>query len=138
VEFARSMAPMLAMPAGLLAQMLGAGRTDKWKVLDIAAGHGLFGISIAKQNPNVQVVAVDWGPVLEVARENATKANVSTRFSTIIGDALEVDLGAGYDIVVIANFLQLLDEKSIDGLMRRVHRALAPGGRGHHVGLHSQ
>jgi SAM-dependent methyltransferase len=129
VEFARSMAPMLAMPAGLLAQMLSAGRTDKWKVLDIAAGHGLFGISIAKQNPNAQVVGVDWAPVLEVARENATKANVSARFSTIIGDALEVDLGAGYDIVVIANFLQLLDEKSIDGLMRRVHRALAPGGR---------
>ena len=128
VEFARDMAPMMAMPAGLLAKKISGGRTDKWKVLDIAAGHGLFGISIAKQDPNAHIVALDWAPVLEVARENAAKANVSDRFSTIAGNALEVDLGSGYDIVVLANFLQLLDVKSIDGLMRKVHTALAPGG----------
>ena len=128
VEFARSMAPLMIMPAGLLAQKIIGGRPDKWKVLDIAAGHGLFGISIAKQDPNAHVTALDWAPVLEVARENAAKANVSDRFSTIAGNALEVDLGSGYDIVVIANFLQLLDVKSIDSLMRKVHAALAPGG----------
>jgi ubiquinone/menaquinone biosynthesis C-methylase UbiE len=122
------MAPMMAMPAALLSQKIIGGRPDKWKVLDIAAGHGLFGISIAKQDPNAHIVALDWAPVLEVARENAAKANVSDRFSTIAGNALDVDLGSGYDIVVIANFLQLLDVKSIDSLMRKVHTALAPGG----------
>ena len=129
VEFARSMAPMMAMPAVLLAKMLGGSPANKWKVLDIAAGHGLFGISIAQQNPNAEVVAVDWGPVLEVARENAGKSNVSGRFKTIAGNALDVDLGGGYDIVVIANFLQLLDMRSIDGLMRKVYSGLSPGGR---------
>jgi len=128
VEFARSMAPLMAMPAGLLAQKIIGGKPDKWTVLDIAAGHGLFGIAIAKQDPNAHIVALDWAPVLEVARENAAKANVLDRFSTIAGDALEVDLGRGYDIVVIANFLQLLDPKSIDSVMRKVHSALAPGG----------
>jgi tRNA A58 N-methylase Trm61 len=129
VEFAHSMAPVIAMPAGLLANVINAGRSDKIRVLDIAAGHGLFGISIAKQNPNAEVVAVDWAPVLNVARENAAKANVSHRFSTIAGNALEVDLGAGYDVAVLANFLQLLDVKSIIELMRKVHAALVPGGR---------
>lgn len=128
VEFARSMGPMMAMPAALLAKKISGGQTDKWKVLDIAAGHGLFGISIAQQDPNAHVVALDWAPVLEVARENAAKTKVSDRFSTIAGNALEVDLGSGYDIIVIANFLQLLDVKSIDKLMRKVHAALAPGG----------
>jgi hypothetical protein len=128
VEFARDMAPMMSMPAALLAKKISGGRTDKWKVLDIAAGHGLFGISIAREDQNAHVVALDWAPVLAVARENAAKANVSDRFSTITGNALEVDLGSGYDIVVIANFLQLLDPGSIDGLMRKVHAALAPGG----------
>jgi len=128
VEFARSMAPMMAMPAGLLAKKIIGDRPDKWKVLDIAAGHGLFGISIARQDPNAHIVALDWAAVLEVARENASKANVSDRFSTIEGNALEVDLGSGYDVVVIANFLQLLDAKSIDSLMRKVHAALKPGG----------
>src|SRR6202790_688990 len=128
VEFARSMAPMMAMPAGLLAQKIIGGKPDKWKVLDIAAGHGLFGISIAKADPNANVVALDWAPVLEVARENAAKANVADRFSTIAGNALEVDLGSGYDVVLIANFLQLLDTKSIASLMRKVHAALKPRG----------
>jgi ubiquinone/menaquinone biosynthesis C-methylase UbiE len=128
VEFARSMGPMMAMPAGLLAKKIIGDRPDKWKVLDIAAGHGLFGISIARQDPNAHIVALDWAAVLEVARENAAKANVSDRFSTIEGNALEVDLGSGYDVVVIANFLQLLDAKSIDRLMRKVHAALKPGG----------
>ena len=128
VEFARSMASMMAMPAALLAKKISSGGKAKSKVLDIAAGHGLFGISIAKEDPNVRVVALDWAPVLEVARQNAAKANVSDRFSTIAGNALEVDLGSGYDIVVIANFLQLLDPGSIDRLMRKVHSALAPGG----------
>ena len=129
VEFARSMAPMMAMPAQLAAQLIAADGGAIRKVLDIAAGHGLFGIAFAKQNPDTEVIAVDWSPVLQAARENATRANVAGRFSTIPGNALEVDLGSGYDIVIIANFLQLLGVKSIEGLLRRVHAALTPGGR---------
>lgn len=129
VGFARSMAPMMAMPSQLLAQMLNADSGDKWKVLDIAAGHGLFGIAIAKSNPNAEIVAVDWAPVLEVARENAARAEISGRYSTIPGSALDVDLGSGYDLVLITNFLQLLGVEAIEKLLRKVHAAMAPGGR---------
>src|SRR5579859_7745185 len=52
VEFARAMAPMMAMPAEFIADLVGAG---SGKVLDIAAGHGLFGIAIAMHNPNARV-----------------------------------------------------------------------------------
>src|SRR5438309_10138473 len=51
VEFARSMAPMMAFPSEAIAQLTGADSGHKWKVLDIAAGHGLFGVAIAKHNP---------------------------------------------------------------------------------------
>jgi ubiquinone/menaquinone biosynthesis C-methylase UbiE len=129
VGFARSMAPMMAMPAQLLAQMLSADSGERWRVLDIAAGHGLFGITIAKSNPNAEVVAVDWAPVLDVARENAARAEVSERFSTIPGSALDVELGGGYDVVLITNFLQLLGVETIERLLRKVHAALAPAGR---------
>lgn len=129
VEFARSMAPMMALPAQIAAQMIGTGSGTIRNVLDIAAGHGLYGITIAKQNPEARVVALDWGPVLEAARENAAKAGVAGRFSTISGDALQVDLGSGYDVVVIANFLQLLGANAIESLLKRVYDALAPGGR---------
>ena len=59
VEFARSMAPMMNMPAQAIAELLDARSGANWKVLDIAAGHGLFGIALARQNPNARIVALD-------------------------------------------------------------------------------
>ncbi len=76
VEFARSMAPMMQMPAELIARMF-AGASKPIKVLDISAGHGLYGIAFAKHNPNAKVVGLDWANVLEVAKENARKAGVA-------------------------------------------------------------
>src|SRR5882757_444618 len=60
VDFARGMAPMMQLPAQMIAQILNAEEGKEWKVLDIAAGHGTFGISIAKENPNAKITAVDW------------------------------------------------------------------------------
>ncbi|PYV33038.1 MAG: methyltransferase type 12 [Acidobacteria bacterium] len=129
VEFARSMAPMMALPAELVAKSLGAEAGHDWKVLDIAAGHGLFGITIAKHNPRARIVALDWAKVLEVATENARKAGVADRHSTIIGSAFEADFGNGYDLVLLTNFLHHFDEATNIGLLMKVHAALKPGGR---------
>jgi 2-polyprenyl-3-methyl-5-hydroxy-6-metoxy-1,4-benzoquinol methylase len=129
VNFARSMAPMMNLPAQLIAGIIGSSSGPKWKVLDIAAGHGLFGIAIANQNPNAQIVAVDWESVLTVAKENAQKAGVSSRYSTLPGSAFEVDFGTGYDIVLLTNFLHHFDVPTNESLLKKVHAALAPGGR---------
>src|SRR5262249_52830076 len=82
VDFARGMAPLMSMPAEMLGRLIGADRGEKWKVLDIAAGHGLFGVTIAKQNPNAEIVAVDWAGVLAVAEENANAAGGSDSYPT--------------------------------------------------------
>src|SRR5882724_9071141 len=129
VEFARSMAALMALPAELLAKLIRADDGEKWKVLDIAAGHGLFGITIAKQNPNAKVSAVDWPLVLTVAQENAKAAGVSDRFTTIPGSAFEVDYGRDYDVVLLTNFLHHFDPPTCEKLLKKVHSALAPGGR---------
>jgi 2-polyprenyl-3-methyl-5-hydroxy-6-metoxy-1,4-benzoquinol methylase len=126
VEFARSMAPMMQMPAELMAKMF-AG-TKPIKVLDISAGHGVYGIAFAKHNPNAKVVGLDWANVLEVAKENAQKAGVAERYSTIPGSAFDVDLGSGYDIVLIPNFLHHFDPATNEKLLRKVHAALVTGG----------
>jgi len=127
VEFARSMAPMMQMPAELIARMFAAD-SKPMKVLDISAGHGLYGIAFARQNPNAKVVGLDWANVLEVAKENARKAGVEARYSTIPGSAFEVDLGSSYNIVLIPNFLHHFDPASNEKLLRKVHAALAPEG----------
>ncbi|MGH9430858.1 MAG: class I SAM-dependent methyltransferase [Terriglobia bacterium] len=129
VEFARSMAPMMTLPAEMIAKITGAQSGEPWKVLDIAAGHGLFGITIAKHNPQAAIVAVDWAGVLEVAKENARVAGVAARYSTLPGSAFEADFGGGYDLALITNFLHHFDPPTCEALLRRVHAALKPGGR---------
>ena len=126
VEFARSMAPMMQMPAQLIANMFAGSKPIR--VLDISAGHGVYGIAFAKHNPSAKVVGLDWANVLEVAKENASKAGVADRYSTIAGSAFEVDLGSGYDIILIPNFLHHFDPATNEKLLRKVHAALAPGG----------
>jgi 2-polyprenyl-3-methyl-5-hydroxy-6-metoxy-1,4-benzoquinol methylase len=128
-EFARSMAGMMFMPSQEIADLLDAGRGEHWKVLDIAAGHGIFGISIAQKNPNASIVALDWPHVLEVARENAARMGVAGRHSTIEGDALAVNWGDGYDVVLLTNFLHHFDQAGCEQILRRAHAALKPGGR---------
>jgi len=129
VKFARAMAPMMAMPAQLMANLVDPSADRKLKILDIAAGHGLYGLAFATKNQQVEVTALDWAAVVEVAKENAAKAGVSDRYSTIPGSAFDVDLGTGYDLVLLTNFLHHFDPPTCEALLRKVHAALADGGR---------
>ncbi len=129
VEFARGMAPMMAMPAELLAKALKADEGNKWKVLSLAAGHGLYDIALARHNPNAEIWAVDWANVLEVARENATKAGVASRYHTIPGSAFDVEYGQDYDVALVVNFLHHFDPATCEKLLRKVQKSLKPGGR---------
>ena len=128
VKFARAMAPMAAPAAGQLPPLVGAPTEGKFKVLDIAAGHGLYGLAFARHNPEAEVVALDWPGVLEVAKENARAAGVSERYSTIEGDAFGADFGEGYDVVLLTNFLHHFDPPTCEQLLRKVHAALNEGG----------
>jgi hypothetical protein len=129
VKFARAMKPMMAMPAQMIAKLVSNHDEGGLKVLDIAAGHGIFGITIAQQNPNAEVIALDWPGVLEVAKENAQKAGVSDRYRTIEGSAFDVDYGSGYDLILLTNFLHHFDPPTCETLLRKVHAALSEGGR---------
>jgi SAM-dependent methyltransferase len=129
VEFAEKMAPMMGPMAGPLGAVVLEGHSDPMKVLDIAAGHGLFGIEIAKQNPQAHVTGLDWTPVLRVALENARKAGVQDRYDMLPGSAFEVDFGGPYDAVLLTNFLHHFDKPTCVDLLKKVHAALKPGGR---------
>jgi SAM-dependent methyltransferase len=128
VEFARRMAPMFRIPATKAAEIL-ASPGQPLRVLDIAAGHGLFGIAIALHDAAATITFQDWENVLAVARENATARGLEGRFETIAGSAFEVDLGSGYDLVLLPNFLHHFDRAANVALLRKIHAALAPGGR---------
>jgi SAM-dependent methyltransferase len=129
VEFARAMAPLAGMTAMLLAQMLDIEHAPDWKVLDVAAGHGMFGIMLARLNQRVQVTALDWQNVLAVAEEHARAAGVTERVHLLAGSAFDVPFGDGYDLVLLPNFLHHFDPPTCEKLLAKTRAALAPGGR---------
>jgi len=119
---------MMIPAARAIADLVGAG-SGALKVLDIAAGHGLFGITIAQRNPLAQIVAVDWPAVLAVASEHAHAVQVQDRYRTLPGDAFKVDFPEGFDVALVTNFLHHFDPPTCVMFLRKVHAALAPGGR---------
>lgn len=128
VEFAQSMVPLM-MPAAQFIGQLAAQRTrGAVRVLDIAAGHGMFGISVAQQNPEASVVALDWPNVLEVAQENARQAGIEDRYELLPGDALELDYETGFDVVLVTNFFHHFDTETCVSVMRKIRSALSEDG----------
>jgi hypothetical protein len=129
VDFARSMAPMMVMASEGLAKLLVGDGKSPLKALDIAAGHGLYGVAVLRGSANARVTAVDWKNVLEVARENAERFGVSDRYTTLPGSIFDVDIGSGYDLILIPNFLHHFDVPTNEKLLRKLHAALVSGGR---------
>jgi 2-polyprenyl-3-methyl-5-hydroxy-6-metoxy-1,4-benzoquinol methylase len=129
VAFARAMAPLMQPAAELLAGLVGGDRDRSLRVLDVAAGHGLFGIAVARQYPRATVTALDWANVLAVAAENARHAAVADRLKLLPGSAFEVSWGGPYDVVLLTNFLHHFDLPTCEKLAAKAYSALAPGGR---------
>jgi|SRR5579864_142565 len=131
IEFARGMAPMMFPVAQAIAQQL--EKTLRGvaapKVLDVAASHGIFGITIAQQNPKAQIYALDWANVLQVAKENASRAGVADRHTLIAGSAFDADIGKGYDAVLVTNFLHHFDPATNESLLKKFFAAMNPGGQ---------
>src|SRR5260221_12288222 len=120
VAFARGMAPLAVPSSQFIAALLRAEEGKPCKVLDIAAGHGMYGITVATKNPNAEIVALDWPNVLNVAQENAQNFGVADRFSVRAGSAFEVEMGSGYDSVLLTNIFHHFDMPTCEKLMRRL------------------
>ncbi|HEY6254068.1 MAG TPA: methyltransferase [Candidatus Angelobacter sp.] len=131
MEFARGMAPLMFPAAQAIAQQLQKALSGVAapKVLDVAASHGVFGITIARQNPKAQIYALDWANVLQVARENAGRAGITDRHHLIAGSVFDVDIGKGYDAVLVTNFLHHFDPATNESLLKKLLAAMNPGGQ---------
>lgn len=105
-----------------------AAATRPVKVLDLAAGSGVFGIAIAQRSPQVTVTAVDWPNVLAITRKTAAQCGVADRFSYVAGDLASADFGKGHNIATLGHILHSEGEARARSLLRKTYDALAPGG----------
>ncbi|HEV7645380.1 MAG TPA: class I SAM-dependent methyltransferase [Pyrinomonadaceae bacterium] len=129
VKFAQAMAPMMFPSAQFMAETLVAAPERKFKVLDVAAGHGIFGVLLAQKYTNAEIYALDWANVLTVAQANAKRYEVGDRYHTIPGSAFDVDMGEGYDIVLLTNFLHHFDKPTCIEFLKKIRAALADDGQ---------
>ncbi len=128
-DFARGMMPMMFPSAQAICDLTNSDNAGPIRILDIAAGHGLFGITVAQRNPRAQIYPVDWANVIAVAREHALQFGVLDRWHPIEGSAFDVAFGQEYDLALVTNFLHHFGWDDNVALMRRVKAALKPGGR---------
>lgn len=129
VAFAHAMGPLMQLPARLLTDLVGGDVQQPLRVLDVAAGHGLFGITVGQRYPKAHVTALDWANVLNVAKENAQKVGMGSRYTLRPGSAFDIDWGGPYDLVLLTNFLHHFDLPSCGRIAATAFAALAPGGR---------
>lgn len=128
-KFVADIFPMSYAPAQALAGHLnlnGAGKPVR--VLDLAAGSGVWGIALAQSSDHVQVSAVDWPDVLPVTRRMVEKFGLAGRFSFIEGDLSEADFGGGYSIATLGHILHSEGEAGSRSLLAKTFASLAPGG----------
>lgn len=118
-------------PARRTALALGAGAEGKGlRVLDVAAGSGVWGIAFAEADASARVTAQDFPGVLPTTREYVRRHGLEDRFDFLAGDLKEVDFGESqYDVALLGNILHSEGEESSRDLLRRLRRALRPGGR---------
>jgi SAM-dependent methyltransferase len=129
VTFAESMIPIVAPAAAFLAEIASRNDHRPVRVLDIAAGHGMFGIAVGQNVPQAEITAQDWPNVLRVAQANAVQAGIGDRYRLLPGDAFAVDFGTGYDLALVTNFLHHFDTATCVSLLKKLHSALNPRGR---------
>jgi ubiquinone/menaquinone biosynthesis C-methylase UbiE len=129
VRFAKAMAPYSAANAKRVAAHVAAFSKPPYTVLDVAAGPGLYGIEVAKAVPDALITAIDWASVLDVAAANAETAGVADRFRVVAGNAIEVDWGCEFDLILLPNFLHHLDFDTCTSLLSKVKRSLAADGQ---------
>ena len=128
-EYARAMRPLFVRPAESVADLVGRTLTPlPSRILDIAAGHGLFGITLALRIPSASVTALDWPEVVDLARAHAREAGVADRFQTIAGSAFDASYGTGWDVAIVANFLHHFDAPTCETLLKRIRGSLRDGG----------
>lgn len=128
VAYARAMTPLSLPVAKSAAAALAPRCRDARRILDIAAGSGVFGIELLRLLPEARVTAIDWPAVLAEAGANAGRRKVAERWSPLPGNAFEVEFGGGYDLVLLPNFLHHFDRSTNVALLRKVHAALAKDG----------
>jgi ubiquinone/menaquinone biosynthesis C-methylase UbiE len=98
------------------------------RVLDLAAGSGVWSIALAQGSEHASVTAVDWPEVIPVTRKTVARFGLADRYSFLAGDLLQVDFGTGHTVATLGHILHSEGMERSQALLAKTFHALAPGG----------
>ena len=122
---------VVAEPAAkALCDMLKLGTERKGsKVLDIAGGSSIFGMTILARDPSAQVTQLDWPNVNAVAKKLNKERGLEGKIRFVDGEHRSANIeDSDYDLVIASNFCRFESPKGNRELFVKAFAALKPGG----------
>jgi ubiquinone/menaquinone biosynthesis C-methylase UbiE len=122
---------VVAEPAAkALCELLKIGTEKKGiKVLDIAGGSSIFGMTILALDPSAQITQLDWPNVNLVAKKLNKERGLEGKIRFIDGEHNSAKIEEShYDLVLASNFCRFESPKGNQALFAKAFSALKPGG----------
>ncbi len=98
------------------------------KVLDIAGGSSIFGMTVLGRDPSARITQVDWPNVNAVARKLNKERGFEGKIRFIDGEHNSATIEEDYDLVLASNFCRFESPQRNQALFAKAFRALKPGG----------
>jgi ubiquinone/menaquinone biosynthesis C-methylase UbiE len=122
---------VIAEPAAkALCEVLKIGVERKGlKILDIAGGSSIFGMTIVSRDPSAQVTQLDWPNVNAVAKRANKKRGLEGKIRYVDGEHHSTMIEENhYDLVLASNFCRFESPKGNQELFAKAYSALKLGG----------
>lgn len=98
-------------------------------MLDIGGSHGYYSVAFCRKYPSLNATILDLPEAVAHAAPILAREGMGDRVRHQAGNALTDDLGADrYDLVFMAQLVHHFDDATNRTLMRKIARALRPGG----------
>jgi ubiquinone/menaquinone biosynthesis C-methylase UbiE len=101
------------------------------RVLDVAAGSGVWSLALARRDSGTRVTVADSTAVIEkVTRRFAAREGVAEQYDYLPGDLRDLDFGeAAYDVAILGHICHGIGAEASKQLFIRLYRALKTGGQ---------
>jgi len=122
--------PVAEPVAQALCDVLEIGKQRKGlRVLDIAGGSSIFGMTILARDPSAHVTQLDWPNVNEVAKKVNRERGFDGRIRFVDGEFRTAKIEENfYDLAIASNFCRFESPEGNQELFRAAYKALKPGG----------
>jgi ubiquinone/menaquinone biosynthesis C-methylase UbiE len=122
--------PIAQPVAKALCDILAIGAKRKGlRVLDIAGGSSIFGMTILSRDPSAQVTQLDWPNVNAVAKKLNRERGFDGKIRFVDGEFRTAKIEEGfYDLALASNFCRFESPEGNQELFRAAFKALKTGG----------